>query len=120
MRTMGSLLIDARKIWHDKLAEDETWFHNVITLDEAWTYCHEPAMNQAISCWLKEGSEPPLKQRATKSTQKCMAITFFDHEGVIFTHWVPQGQTVNKEYMIKVLSNCETSAYSKEKARHDE
>ncbi len=90
------------KIWCDKLAEEEIWFDNVITF-EAWMHCQKPAMKQATSCWLKKGSEPPLKQKATKSGQKCMAITFFDHKGVIFTHWVPQGQEVNKEYMIKVL-----------------
>ncbi len=91
------------KIWCDKLAENETWFDDVITFDEAWMYYHELAMKQARSCWLKKGSKPPLKQRATKSAQKCMAITFFDHKGVIFMHWVPQGQIVNKEYMIKVF-----------------
>ncbi len=91
------------KLWHDNLAKDETWFDNVITRNEAWMYHHEPAMKQATSCWFKKGSEPPLKQIASKSTQKCMAITFFDHKGVIFTKWVPQGQTVNKEYMIKLF-----------------
>ncbi len=91
------------KIWRDKLAEDEAWFDNVITLDEARMYCYKPAMKQATSCWLKKGSEPHLKQRITKSAQKCMAITFFDHKGVIFTYWIPQGQIENKECMIKVF-----------------
>ncbi len=43
------------KIWRDKLAEDEIWFDNVITLYEAWMYCHKLAMKQATSCWLKKG-----------------------------------------------------------------
>ncbi len=84
------------KIWSDKLVEDEAWFDYVITLDEVWMYCYKLAMKQATNCWLKKGSEQPLKQRVTKSAQKCMAITFFNHKGVIFTHWVPQGRTVDK------------------------
>ncbi len=38
------------KIWRDKLAEDETWFDNVIILDKEWMYCHKLAMNEATSC----------------------------------------------------------------------
>ena len=31
-------------------------------------------------------------------------IHFFDSTGMIYMHWVPTGQTVNKEYYIEVLS----------------
>ena len=30
-------------------------------------------------------------------------ITFFDCTGMIYMHWVPTGQTVNKEYYVEVL-----------------
>ena len=30
-------------------------------------------------------------------------IPFFDSTGMIYMHWVPTGQTVNKEYYIEVL-----------------
>ena len=30
-------------------------------------------------------------------------IPFFDSTGMIYTHWVPTGQTVNKEYYVEVL-----------------
>ena len=30
-------------------------------------------------------------------------IPFFDSTGMIYTHWVPIGQTVNKEYYVEVL-----------------
>ena len=29
--------------------------------------------------------------------------TFFDSTGMIYMHWVPTGQTVNKEYYVEVL-----------------
>ena len=31
-------------------------------------------------------------------------IPFFDSTGMIYMHWVPTGQTVNKEYYVEVLS----------------
>ena len=30
-------------------------------------------------------------------------IPFFDSTGMVFMHWVPTGQTVNKEYYVEVL-----------------
>ena len=30
-------------------------------------------------------------------------IPFFDSNGMIYMHWVPTGQTVNKEYYVEVL-----------------
>ena len=32
-----------------------------------------------------------------------MIIPFFDSTGMIYMHWVPTGQTVNKEYYVEVL-----------------
>ncbi len=32
-----------------------------------------------------------------------MLITFFDIEGMIFTHYVPEGQTINAKYYETVL-----------------
>ena len=40
----------------------------------------------------------PKKARQSKSTHKL----FFDRTGMIYMHWVPTGQTVNKEYYVKV------------------
>ena len=30
-------------------------------------------------------------------------IAFFDSTGMVYMHWVPTGQTVNKEYYVEVL-----------------
>ena len=41
--------------------------------------------------------------RQSKSTSKLLMILFFDSIGMIYMHWVPTGQTVNKEYYVEVL-----------------
>ena len=46
-----------------------------------------------------------LSQKAgqSKSTHKLLMIPFFDSTGMIYMHWVPTGQTVNKEYYVEAL-----------------
>ena len=43
------------------------------------------------------------KDGRNKSTHKLLMIPFFDSTGMIYRHWVPTGQTVNKEYYVEVL-----------------
>ena len=49
------------------------------------------------------GSPRPKRARQSKSTHKLLIIPFFDSTGMIYMHWVPTGQTVNKEYYVEVL-----------------
>ena len=53
--------------------------------------------------WKHAGSPRPKKARHRKSTHKHLIIPFFDSTGMIYMHWVPTGQTVNKEYYVQVL-----------------
>ena len=55
------------------------------------------------SQWKHAGSPKPKKARQSKSTHKLLMIPFFDSTGMIYMHWVPTGQTVNKEYYVEVL-----------------
>ena len=48
-------------------------------------------------------TEFPVKAKQSKSTHKLLMIPFFDSTGMIYMHWVPAGQTVNKEYYVEVL-----------------
>ena len=45
----------------------------------------------------------PKKARQSKSTLKLLVFPFFDSTGMIYMHWVPTGQTVNKENYVEVL-----------------
>ncbi|KAJ8963118.1 hypothetical protein NQ318_018583 [Aromia moschata] len=44
------------------------------------------------------------KNRRSKSKFKAMMIVFFDIRGIVYVHWVPEGQTVNQPYYIEVLT----------------
>ena len=51
------------------------------------------------ACWLSQTQEGQTEQ----SDQKTFYGPFFDSTGMICMHWVPTGQTVNKEYYVDVL-----------------
>ena len=45
----------------------------------------------------------PRRLDRANPTHKLLMILFFDRTGLIYMHWVPTGQTVNKEYYVEVL-----------------
>ena len=67
----------------------------------AWT---EHEFLSGIREFAVEAYSPrPKKARQSKSTHKPLRISFFESTGMIYMHWVPTGQTVNKEYYVEVL-----------------
>ena len=75
----------------------------LVTCDESWIYCYDPETKRQSSKWKHAGSARPKKARQSKSTLKLLMIPFFDCTGMLYMHWVPTGQTVNKEYYVEVL-----------------
>ena len=71
--------------------------------DKSWIYCYDPETKRQSSQWKHAGSPRPKKARQSKSTHKLLMIPFFHSTGMIYIHWVPTGQTVNKEYYVEVL-----------------
>ena len=71
--------------------------------DESWIYCNDPETKRQNSQWKHAGSPRPKKARQSKSTHKLLMIPCFDSTGIIYMHWVPTGQTVNKEYYVEIL-----------------
>ena len=65
------------------------------------------AMTQRPRDRVPSGSMLPLprpkKARQSKSTHKFWWSFFFYSTDMIYMHWVPTGQTVNKEYYVEVL-----------------
>jgi hypothetical protein len=53
---------------------------------------------------VKTNSPPPKKAKITKSLGKNMFILFMNRKGMLLTHAVPRGQTVNSEYYSKVIN----------------
>ena len=71
--------------------------------DESWIYCYDPETKRESShrkaCWLFQNQEGYTEQIHPETFDD----SFFDSTGMIYMHWVPTGQTVNKEYYVEVL-----------------
>ena len=73
---------------------------DLVTCDESWISCYDPETKGQSSQWKHAGSSRPKKARQSRSTNKLLMIFFFfffDSTGMIYVHWVPTGQTINKE-----------------------
>ena len=82
---------------------DPAVLHALVTSDESWIYCYNSETKRQSSKWKHACSPWPKKAKQSKSTDKILMIPFFYSTGMIYMHWVPTGQTVNKEYYVEVL-----------------
>jgi hypothetical protein len=74
----------------------------IITTDETWFHYYDPETKQQSSQWENIDSPRPKKSKVSKSLGKYMFILFMDRKGMILTHAVPRGQTINADYYCKV------------------
>ena len=86
----------------------------LVTYDESWIYCYDPETKRQSSQWKHASSPRPMKARWSKSNLKLLMIPFFDSTGMIYMHWVPTGQTVNKEYYVEVFKGVQEEILSEE------
>ena len=72
--------------------------------NESWIYCYDPETKRQCSpvetCWLFQTQKGKTEQIHPQTFDD----PFFDSTGMIYMHWLPTGQRVNKEYYIEVLS----------------
>ena len=66
----------------------------LVTVDETWAYYFE-SENKAQSCqWVGPGSARPKKLKAQPSASKVMGRVFWDANGVIMFHFLPNRRTI--------------------------
>jgi hypothetical protein len=63
-----------------------------------------PESKKKSKQWIKKGQPGPRKARVHASWTKQMLMAFFDSKGLIYTHIVPRGISINSAYTVKVLN----------------
>jgi len=87
----------------DRANDDDNFLKNIITGDETWVYGYDVETKVHSSQWVSKTSPRPKKSHQVHSHVKVMLTVFFDSEGVVHFEFLPQGQTVNKEYYLEVM-----------------
>ena len=87
---------DSREIV-ELINSDPAVLDALVTCDESWIYCYDPETKRQSSQWIQESQTEQIYPQTFDDP------FFFYSTGMIYMHWVPAGQTVNKEYYVEVL-----------------
>ncbi len=87
-------------LWQHSLA----LLNNIVTMDESVISFHTLETKRASKVWVKKGLPGPRKSKVHATRTKKMVLVFFDAKGVIYTNYVPKGETVNAKYIKKALA----------------
>ena len=93
--------------------KDSDFSKKFITGDESWVYdcAYDPVRKAHSSQWKSPKSSRQKKARQSQSNNKAvLMVFFFYHEDV---HKYASGQTITKEYYIKVLCRLRDAVRSK-------
>ncbi|GFX82944.1 histone-lysine n-methyltransferase setmar-like protein [Trichonephila clavipes] len=86
-----------------RIEEDPYFYENNIIRDESWFCQYDPEAKHQSNEWHTPQSSRQKKARMSKSRMKAMLIVFFDKKGVVYSEFVPEGQTVNGTFYVEVL-----------------
>ena len=105
--TVHTIICEELKMW--KICAN--FVPRVLREDQKERHCHDSRLMiklinsdpQFLMLWW-----PAMKAGSIAMTQwprdRLLMIPFLDSTGMIYMHWVPTGQTVNKEYYVEVLN----------------
>ena len=88
-----------------KLVQDKSKavLQHIITMDETAVSMHTPETKSQSKQWLKKGTPGPIKAKVHATRTKQMVIAFFDSQGMVYSNYVPRGQTVNAAFILESL-----------------
>jgi hypothetical protein len=75
----------------------------LVTIKETWLYHYDPETKQETMEWRHSGSPRPKNFRVQNSAGKFLASISFNQDGILFTDYLPKGQTMNADYYSTLL-----------------
>ena len=89
-------------------------FDMVITGDEMWCFQYDPETKRQSMQWKTQNSPRAKKSRLSRSQVKTKLVCFFDHKGIVHYEFTAQGQTVNYQCYLEVLTRLWESVRRKD------
>jgi histone-lysine N-methyltransferase SETMAR len=81
--------------------------------DEKWYFQYDAEIKRQSMQWKTQISPRPKKARMSRSQVKTMLVWFFDHKGRVHYEFIAQGQTVNQQCYLEVLTRLRESVRRK-------
>ena len=107
--------VDVAKDMLSKLDSDPSFIKRIITGDETWIYEYDTHFRHQASEWCSPNEPRPKKPRHFQSKKKVMLTVFMDYRGVVDHEFLPEGQTVNKEYYLGVMRRLREAIRQKDR-----
>jgi len=92
-----------RQRLNSKAESDPTFIKRIITGDETLVYEYDTQSRHQASAWKASNETRPKKPHRFQSKKKAMLTVFMDYKGIVHHEYLPEGQTVNKEYYLGVM-----------------
>ena len=86
--------------------EGNEFLSRIVAVDETWVRSYEPELKSQASEWHAPNSPRPAKFRRTQGKIKMLMIFAYDIHGILTSHRVPNGQTVNGKYYREYIQKC--------------
>lgn len=86
----------------ERANSDPIFMKRIITGDETWVYEFDMQTSQQASEWRFDKEPKPKRPRQSRSKIKVLLTVFFDYR-VVHSEFLPEGQTVNKQYYLGVM-----------------
>jgi len=91
------------------LLRNAEMFGRDIAGDETWCFQHDPETKQQNMQWKTQNPPRPKKVRIVRSQVKTILVCFFDHKGIVHCGFIAQGQKVNQQCYLEVLTRLRES-----------
>ena len=98
-------------LWND--IGDSKFKELLITMDETLLPMFQPLTKQQSMHWGPKGRHPHQKAMKSAWTKSVMCTVWFDARGVLMVDYLPQGQTINADYVIDQLHRLRDAVLSK-------
>ncbi len=86
--------------------EGNDFISKIVAIDETWIRSYEPEMKTQSAEWHTPNSPRPVNFRRGPGKLKMLMIFAYDILGILTSHVVPSGQTVNGKYYREYLRTC--------------
>ena len=86
------------------LLRNADMFDRVITVDETWCFQYDPKTKRQSMKWKTQNSPQPEKSTHVSVAGQDHACVFLRSQGIVQYEFIAQGQTVNQQCYLEVLT----------------